>query len=461
MLLENVDYAALLRELLSGLFVNRSPLAYVRTYGCQGNVSDGERLQGMLEQAGFGFAQAPEEADFVLLNTCAVREHAQVRVFGNVGALKPIKAKKKDMRIAVCGCMVQQEGVAKELCETFPFVDLVFGTHALPRLPQMLYELYSRGKRIIDVANHNGTISEGLPQKRDSSFRAWLPISYGCDNFCTYCVVPHVRGRERSREPGAVLEEAKRLVADGYKDITLLGQNVNSYGKGLEQKTDFPSLLRQINAIEGDFRIRFMTSHPKDCSAELLYAMRDCRKSARHLHLPVQSGNNQILAAMNRRYTREDYLRIAELAKELMPELTLTSDIIVGFPGETDAQFRDTLDLVRRVEYGALFTFIYSPRVGTPAAALPDPIPREKKVARLKELCRLQEDITQRRNAELVGKSLRVLVEGERGEGLLTGRLESNAVVEFEGNKELIGQFAFVEITKGERLVLKAQLCGC
>ncbi|MDR3345392.1 MAG: tRNA (N6-isopentenyl adenosine(37)-C2)-methylthiotransferase MiaB, partial [Oscillospiraceae bacterium] len=394
---QGTDYSALLRKLLSALFPDRPPSAFVRTYGCQGNVSDGERLQGMLAQAGFVFADSAEDADFVLLNTCAVREHAQVRVFGNVGALKPIKERRKSMRIAVCGCMVQQADVAQELRRTFPFVDLIFGTHALPRLPELLYTLYSAGGRLLATAQEDGTISEGIPLRRDSSFRAWLPISYGCDNFCSYCVVPHVRGRERSRTPEAVLAEAHGLVADGYRDITLLGQNVNSYGKGLPAGATFAGLLREINAIPGDFRIRFMTSHPKDCSADLLDAMRDSEKAARHLHLPVQSGNNEILAAMNRRYTRESYLRTVDLAKSRMPGLTLTSDIIVGFPGETDAQFRDTLELVRQVEYGVLFTFIYSPRTGTPASALPDPIPRAEKVARLQELCALQDEIAARK----------------------------------------------------------------
>jgi tRNA-2-methylthio-N6-dimethylallyladenosine synthase len=317
--------------------------------------------------------------------------------------------------------------------------------------------LYSAQKRIIAVERADGTISEGLPLRRDSSFRAWLPISYGCDNFCSYCVVPHVRGRERSRALEAVLEEARSLIDGGYKDITLLGQNVNSYGKGLPGGARFPGLLRAINAIPGDFRIRFMTSHPKDCSAELLEAMCDCQKAACHLHLPVQSGNNEILATMNRRYTREDYLRIVEIAKRLMPDLTLTSDIIVGFPGETDAQFRDTLELVRQVEYGALFTFIYSSRTGTPAAKLPDPVSHAEKVARLQELCALQEQIASRKNAALAGQTLRVLVEdkGRQDESMLLGRLESNAVVEFPGEADLIGQFCNVTVTNAERLALR------
>ena len=496
-----IDYPALLRELLPAIFPEGPPVAFVRTYGCQGNVSDSERLSGMLAQAGFGFAASPEEADFVLFNTCAIREHAQLRVFGNVGALKPVKERRRHMRIAVCGCMAQQEGIAEELRRTFPFVDLIFGTHALPRLPEFLYKLYSAEKKIIETQSEDGAITEGLPLRRGSAFRAWLPVSYGCDNFCSYCVVPHVRGRERSRTPEAILAEARRLIAEGYKDITLLGQNVNSYGLDTTKRgrgrfdsinvtarsssgvARFPGLLRSINAIPGDFRIRFMTSHPKDCSAALLEAMRDCEKAARHLHLPVQSGNNEILAAMNRRYTREEYLHTVELAKSLMPDLTITSDIIAGFPGESDAQFRDTLDLVRRVEYGALFTFIYSPRKGTPAADMPDPVPRAEKVARLQELCALQEGIALRKNAALTGKTLRVLVEGEGKEGeemtaqfrrgknaldnidinarcstgVARGRLESNAVVEFPGGAELIGQFCDVTIINAERLILLGQ----
>ncbi|MDR0883783.1 MAG: tRNA (N6-isopentenyl adenosine(37)-C2)-methylthiotransferase MiaB [Oscillospiraceae bacterium] len=445
-----------LRARLAQLFPDAPPLAYVRTYGCQGNVSDGERLQGMLAELGFSFCASPDDADFVLLNTCAVREHAQVRVFGNVGAFKPLKKSRRRMKIAVCGCMVQQEGVAEELRRVFPFVDLIFGTHALPKLPEMLWELYENDAKVTDVENLDGSITEDLPLRRESTFRAWLPISYGCDNFCSYCVVPHVRGRERSRTPEAVLDELRRLVGEGYRDITLLGQNVNSYGKGLAETPTFPALLQAICAVPGDFRVRFMTSHPKDCSRELLAVMAENPKICRHLHLPVQSGNNEILGRMNRKYTRERYLETVQTAKALMPDLTLTSDIIVGFPGETDAQFRDTLALVRAVEYGALFTFIYSPRVGTPAAALPDPIPRAEKVARLQELCRVQEEITLRRSQSLVGQTLRVLVERVgKAEGTLAGRLESNAVVEFLGGSETIGHFIDVTITDATRLVLQ------
>ncbi|MCL2024060.1 MAG: tRNA (N6-isopentenyl adenosine(37)-C2)-methylthiotransferase MiaB [Oscillospiraceae bacterium] len=451
-----------LKNLLGQLF-SRPPRAFVRTYGCQGNLSDSERIKGILAAAGFDFCTCTEEADLIIMNTCAIREHAQERVFGNIGALKPLKEQRREMKIAVCGCMPQQGGVGEKIQRRFPFVDLVFGTHALPQLPQMLFEIYSGTKHLRRVEDEEGTISENLPIKRDSSFKAWLPISYGCDNFCSYCVVPYVRGRERSRAFDVVVKEARELAAQGYKDITLLGQNVNSYRDG---NKNFPKLVKEIDSIEGDFRIRFMTSHPKDCSEELLRTMAQCRKAARHLHLPVQSGNDEILSAMNRKYTRSQYLETVNLAKSLMPDLTITSDIIVGFPGESEAQFRDTLDLVRQVEYGSLFTFIYSPRDGTAAAALPDPVSRQEKVARLQELCSLQESIALRRISRYQGKVLRVLAEEVReflpdGQALISARMESNGVVEFAGDEGFVGQFLDVEITDTNRLILKGKFCEC
>ena len=312
-------------------------------------------------------------------NTCAVREHAEAKVFGNVGALKKLKKSNPNLVIALCGCMVQQERVAEKFRQSYPYVDLLFGTHVLHRLPQMLYEVLSTHKRVFCRPEEPGNIAEGVPVKREGGVKAFLPVMYGCNNFCTYCIVPYVRGRERSRAPEDILREARELVNAGARDITLLGQNVNSYGLGEAHGVDFAALLRRINAIEGDFRIRFMTSHPKDCTHELLDAMAECEKVAKHLHLPFQSGSDRVLRAMNRHYTRGEYLSLIRYAREKMPGLSITSDVIVGFPGETYEEFRETLSLIREVGFTSLFTFIFSPRPGTPAAQMEDPVPREEK----------------------------------------------------------------------------------
>ncbi|MBQ8751907.1 MAG: tRNA (N6-isopentenyl adenosine(37)-C2)-methylthiotransferase MiaB [Clostridia bacterium] len=370
------------------------PLACVRTFGCQQNVADSERIKGMLAAMGFGFTEEPEEADFILFNTCAVREHASDRVFGNVGALKHIKRRRPEVLIAVCGCMVQQPHVAERFKKSYPFVGLVFGTHVIHQLPQLLWQALTDGQRVYSTPQEDGVIAEGIPVRRDGSFKAWLPIMYGCNNFCTYCVVPYVRGRERSRDPDIILEEARQLVAEGYKEITLLGQNVNSYGKGESHGVDFATLLRRINAIPGDFTIRFMTSHPKDATPALFDTIAACEKVSRHFHLPFQSGNDQVLKAMNRRYTRQQYLELVRYARRVIPDISFTSDVIVGFPGETREEFEDTLSLVKEVGFTSLFTFIFSPRVGTPAAEMDDPIPAETKTAWLQELTALQEELS-------------------------------------------------------------------
>ncbi|MBO5798128.1 MAG: tRNA (N6-isopentenyl adenosine(37)-C2)-methylthiotransferase MiaB, partial [Clostridia bacterium] len=349
------------------------PLALVRTFGCQQNVSDSERMKGMLAEMGFGFTEEPAEADLILFNTCAVREHAEDRVFGNVGALKVYKRRKPHLLIALCGCMVQQEHIAKRFREHYPFVGLVFGTHVVHRLPELMLEALNSRKGVQETPTCDGVIAEGIPVRRDGDFKAWLPIMYGCNNFCTYCIVPYVRGRERSRQPDIIVEEAKQLVAAGYKEITLLGQNVNSYGKGEDHGVDFPELLRRINAIPGDFLIRFMTSHPKDASHRLFDTIAECEKVSRHFHLPFQSGSNRILQAMNRGYTHEQYLDLIRYAKSVVPDIAFTSDVIVGFPGETREDFEETVRLIREVEFVSLFTFIFSPRKGTPAAEMPDP----------------------------------------------------------------------------------------
>ncbi|MBQ6600909.1 MAG: tRNA (N6-isopentenyl adenosine(37)-C2)-methylthiotransferase MiaB [Clostridia bacterium] len=453
------EYTELVRTVLTSRFPVEKPKAYVHTYGCQGNVADGEKLQGMLYEMGFDFCLSPENADLVLYNTCAIREHAEDRVFGNVGALKPIKKKNPDMIIALCGCMTQQQSVADKLRSSYPFVDIVFGTHVSHRLPEFVYRKLCLGKRVFETADSEGNIVEGLPIKRDGTFRAWVPIMYGCNNFCSYCIVPYVRGRERSRDFNVVLNEVKELVASGYKEITLLGQNVNSYNKTLSEDKQFPALLRAINDIDGDFIVRFMTSHPRDCTRELIEAMAQCNKVAKHLHLPVQSGNDRVLKEMNRHYDREKYLSLIDYAYELMPELSITSDIIVGFPGETYEEFRDTLSLVEKVRYTSLFTFIFSPRKGTKAYEMEDPASRQEKGVWFKELTDLQEKIAGERTASMKGRSYRVLVEEKaKPDGFLSGRTQGNVIIEFEGDESLIGNFADVRVTNPKTWIVYGEL---
>ncbi len=449
------EYTELVKTVLSSRFPEKPPKAFVHTYGCQGNVSDGERLQGMLQEMGYVFTDSPDNADFVLYNTCAIREHAEDRVFGNAGALKPIKKLKPDMIIGLCGCMTQQASVAERLRKSFPFVDIVFGTHVSYRLPEFVYRVLCTGKRVIDITDCDGNIVEGLPIKRDGAFKAWVPIMYGCNNFCSYCIVPYVRGRERSRDFDTVIEEVRSLIRNGYKEITLLGQNVNSYNKDLDEDRRFPALLKAISEIEGDFIIRFMTSHPRDCTKELLDVMASSDKIAKHLHLPFQSGNDRVLKEMNRHYNREKYLSLISYAYSVMPELSITSDVIVGFPGETYKEFKDTLSLIETVKYTSLFTFIFSPRPGTKAYDMPDEVSREEKGKWFKELTDLQESIAGKRTAAMKGKVYRVLVEGTaKSGGVLSGRTEGNVIIEFKGDDSLIGTFVNVEVTEPKTWVV-------
>ena len=364
------EYARKVRELNCAR--EQPPVAHVHSFGCQQNVSDGEKIKGMLADMGYGFSNSADGADLVLFNTCAVRENAEDRVFGNLGALKHNKKQNPDMLIGVCGCMVQQEHITERIRKSFPYVDMVFGTHVLHTLPQIIYEAMTTHKRQISIPQMDGVIAEGIPLRRESALKASVPIMYGCNNFCTYCIVPYVRGRERSRDPEDILAEVRQLVENGCKEVLLLGQNVNSYGRGTD--VNFPELLRRINDIPGEFRICYMSSHPKDATRELIDTIAECGKVTRHFHLPVQSGSNRILKLMNRSYTREHYLELINYAKERIPDVALTSDIIVGFPGETYEDFQDTLSLIREVKYDSLFTFIYSPRKGTKAAEMPDPI---------------------------------------------------------------------------------------
>ena len=437
------------------------PLAYVHSYGCQQNVNDGERIKGVLTDIGYGLCDAPEQADLILFNTCAVREHAEQRVFGNVGALKGLKEKKPGLIIGLCGCMANQTHVVEKLRRSYPYVDLVFGVDGIDTLPQLLAQKLRTHKRVLLQPAQRPVIVENIPIRRESEFRAWLPIMYGCDNFCTYCIVPYVRGREKSRRPEDILAEFRGLVQAGYKEITLLGQNVNSYGKGLEEQIDFSDLLNLLCSVPGDYHIRFMTSHPKDASHKLIDTIAAQPKLCKHLHLPVQCGSDRVLAQMNRRYTVEQYMELIEYARSRVPGITFSSDIIVGFPGETEEDFQGTLDLIKKVGYMQLFTFIYSKRTGTKAADMPDETPRSEKTDRMARLLKTQDEIAMGLVKAQVGQTVRVLVEGfGRAEGTLTGRLDNNLTAEFAADPALLGQYAKVKLTSARATVLLGQLEG-
>ncbi len=423
------------------------PAAYLHSYGCQQNVSDGEKLKGMLYEMGYDFTDSPSDADLIVLNTCAVRENAEDKVFGNIGAMKKLKESNKNLVIAVGGCMVQQEHIAEKLKSSYPYVDIIFGTHTLHELPRMLYDKLSGGKGCVNIPSVDGIVTESVPVLRDSKLKAYVPIMYGCNNFCTYCVVPYVRGRERSRRPEAVTREVKSLIAQGYKEILLLGQNVNSYGK--EHGVNFAALLRALDAIAGEYKICFMTSHPKDCTKELIDVIADSRHIEHHIHLPVQSGSDRILKAMNRGYTAESYLELVKYARERMPDVSLTTDIIAGFPGELREDFDKTLQLVKTVRFDMAYTFIYSKRAGTAAAKLPDPVSSAEKSAWLRELLEIQGEIGLENNRGFIGKTFEVLCEGHdrHKPEYLTGRSRQNIIVRFSGGEELIGKFVSVKIT--------------
>ena len=435
------------------------PLAFVHSYGCQQNVNDGERIKGVLMDIGYGLCDKPEDADLILFNTCAVREHAEQRVFGNVGALKGLKEKKHDLIIGLCGCMANQKHVVEKLRKSYPYVDLVFGVDGIDTLPQLIAQKLQKHKRVLMEPAQRPVIVENIPIRRESEFRAWLPIMYGCDNFCTYCIVPYVRGREKSRKPGDILAEFRGLVEAGYKEITLLGQNVNSYGKGLEEKVDFSDLLNLLCTVPGDYHIRFMTSHPKDASRKLIDTIAAQDHLCKHIHLPVQSGSDRILKEMNRHYTVAQYMDLVNYAKEKIPGVTFSSDIIVGFPGETEEDFQATLDLIQRVKYMQLFTFIYSKRTGTIAAKLPDPATHAEKAARMDRLLKLQDSIAFPMIAAMAGQTVKVLVEASgRTPGTLNGRLDNNLVVEFPAEESLIGQYANVRLTASRAALLVGEL---
>ena len=428
------------------LGLGRTPTAYVETYGCQQNEADSEKLRGYLAQSGYAIVQEAEGADVVVMNTCAIREHAEQRVFGNLGALTHTKRRHPDQRIFLCGCMAGETKVSDRIKKSFPHVDGVFSTHHLWQFPEILWNVLSRKKRQFYIEDEAGSIAEGIPQIRDNTLKSWVSIMYGCNNFCTYCIVPYVRGRERSRKKEDILAECRCLIESGCKEITLLGQNVNSYGKDLEENVDFADLLAEIAAIDGDFLIRFMTSHPRDASHKLFDTMAANDKIAKQLHLPFQSGSSRVLKAMNRHYDREKYLEAVNYAKSVMPDLVLTSDVIVGFPGETEEEFEETISLIEQVRYDSLFTFIFSPRPGTPAAKMEDPTPKEEKNRRFDRLCAVQNAISEQIHGDYVGKTMRCLVDGKDG-ALLTARTEGGRLVRFEGSDALIGSYQNITIT--------------
>ena len=433
-------------------------VAFVDTYGCQQNEADSERLRGYLARMGYAFTDTEEGADLVLMNTCAIREHAEHRVFGNVGALSHTKRRHPGQLICLCGCMARQDHVAQRLRQSFPYVDLVFGPQLLWQFPQLLLEKLTTGKRVFATDDVPGAVAEGIPVVRQSTLKAWVSIMYGCNNFCTYCIVPYVRGRERSRQPEDILAEVRQLAQAGYKDITLLGQNVNSYGKDLGLAIDFAWLLEQINAIPGDFLIRFMTSHPKDAGARLFDAMAACEKVAPALHLPFQSGSSRVLRAMNRKYTREGYLALVDQLRARIPEIVLTSDVIVGFPGETQEDFEETMSLIEQVRYDALFTFLFSPRRGTPAEKLPDPMPKEQKSANFQRLLQRQNEISGEKHRQYIGKTCRCLVDGQGSDGLLTARTAGGRLVHLAADPGCVGTWQQVRITEASTWALFGEL---
>ncbi len=425
----------------------RKPRAYVRSFGCQQSVSDGERLKGVLQDTGFLLTEEPAEADLILFNTCAVREHAEQRVYGNLGALKSLKVAKPGLLIGICGCMAEEKCTVDKLRASYPYVDLVLGTNVADILPELLVEKLTSRKKALRLPPLREEIVEDVPQIRESSFKAFLPIMYGCDNMCSYCIVPLVRGPERSRASADVKQEFEKLVAAGYKEITLLGQNVNSYGKGLPENTDFSDLLTLLCQTPGDYQIRFMTSHPKDATRKMVDTMAREPHLCKHLHLPVQSGSNDILARMNRKYTAEDYLNLIRYAKESCPEMTFSSDVMVGFPGETDEDFAQTVKLVQEVGFTQLFTFIYSKRPGTQAAEQPDNTPHAAKSARISQLLDLQEEMVATLSRDWMGREFTVLVEGPgRNEGNMSGRLDNNMLCEFPAPESLVGSLARLRV---------------
>lgn len=458
-------YMAKLKNLVTALSEKkgRPLLVYNLVVGCQMNAKDSEKLLGILEQAGFVETEAEDGADLVVYNTCTVRENANQKVYGRLGYLNSLKRQNPDMLIAMCGCMMQEPHVVETIRTKYRFVDLVFGTHNIYKIAELLYMRMISGKMVIDILKDADMIVEDLPAQRKYSFKSGVNIMFGCNNFCTYCIVPYVRGRERSRKAEDILNEIRQLVDDGVVEVMLLGQNVNSYGKDLAEPVSFAKLLRMVNDIPGLKRIRFMTSHPKDLSDELIEAMRDCEKVCRHLHLPLQSGSSEVLKRMNRHYTKEQYLELAEKIKREIPDMALTTDIIVGFPGETDADFEDTMDVVRRVRYDSAFTFIYSKRTGTPAATMPDQVSPAVVKERFDRLLKEVQKIASESVGKDCGRVMEALVEDvdEHQQGYVTGRLSNNVMVHFPGSPEMIGQIVPVRLEESKGFYYMGQIEPC
>jgi len=445
------DYMEALKNMNSGLDYS----ACVVTYGCQQNEADSEKIAGMLHASGYSIVKEPALADVIIVNTCAVREHAEERALSITGGYKHLKTARPHLKIGICGCMVSKADMSDKIKKSYPYVDFVFGTEKLSHLPEILYRSYEKKKRIFVPNDGETQIAEGLPVIRESTFRAWVSIMYGCNNFCTYCIVPYVRGRERSRRPEMIIEEVRELAASGCKEITLLGQNVNSYGKEFGGECNFATLLSRLCEIEGDFTLRFMTSHPKDASFELIDIMAKNDKIAKHFHLPVQSGSDRMLREMNRHYNKETYLSLVDYMREKMPDIAISTDIIVGFPGETEEDFEDTLELMKRVKYDMIFSFIYSPRTGTPAAKM-EQVPDNIKTERMNRLLALQNELLAEKNEAYVGKTMRVLVEGKSktNEAKMSARTEGNRIVLFDGDESLTGKFINLKITKSAPFAL-------
>ena len=424
---------------------------HISTFGCQMNFKDSEKLAGILEQLGYQEVDS-EQADFVLLNTCTVRENANLKVYGHLGMLKSYKKKNPHMIIALCGCMMQEELVVAKLKESYRFVDIIFGTHNIYKLAELIQTRLESDRMVVDLWKDAKEIVEDLPSVRKYSFKAGVNIMLGCNNFCSYCIVPYVRGRERSREPEDIIHEIEQMVSEGVVEVMLLGQNVNSYGKTLEEPISFAELLQKVEQIEGLKRIRFMTSHPKDLSDDLIAVMKNSKKICKHMHLPVQSGSTRLLENMNRRYTKEHYLALVDKLKTAIPDISLTTDIIVGFPGETEEDFLETIDVVRKAEYDSAYTFIYSKRTGTPAAAMEEQVPEEIVKERFQRLLDVVAESSAKRTGRLEGETAEVLVEGisEQDASMVTGRLSNNLLVHFPGSEDLVGSLVMVKLEESK-----------
>jgi len=451
-------YISLVQSLVAQRSLEKAaPLkAFVLTFGCQQNEADSEKLIGIAIKMGYEQCTAPEEADLIIVNTCAIREHAEQKALSTVGQFKHIKNRNPNLIIAVCGCMVVQKHRIEDIKHRYPYVDIVFGTASAHMLPELVYKRMCGSGRLFFEDEERSEIREGLPVKREYGYKAWVSVMYGCNNFCSYCIVPYVRGRERSRCPDEILKEVSSLVNEGYKDITLLGQNVNSYGKDLGINYDFADLVADISEIKGDFKLRFMTSHPKDATFKLIDTIENSSVSARHFHLPLQSGSDKILKIMNRHYDTKKYLETVDYMRNKIPDITLTTDIIVGFPGETEEDFESTLEILRRVKFDMIFSFIYSPRKGTPAAEMEDQVPADVKSRRFEKLLEVQKEISEENNKKLFGQTLRVLCDGisKNDSTVYSGRTDGNKIVFFNGDTEDTGNFVNIKIERTEAFAL-------